>query len=269
MTSTTAGQLDYIAAGSWPGVVVLHGTGADAAASWQALIDSSSDRYTVVAPNLPGAGASPVMAEPLELDELAGQVLETARAAGLGRFHLVGHSIGAVIATAVAIRTPDAIASLLLHAGWVKTGAREAFQFDGWARLLRAGPELLARHLILTAMSRRTLAGLDQEQLTQLADSFTAMLDERILPQIELDLRIDLRDKVTRVTAPTLVLASAEDQIIPPHHQQELADSISGARYQEVPGGHGLPFEDPPRFSGLITQFIDAQQAAATAGAPA
>lgn len=118
---------------------------------------------------------------------------------------------------------PDAVTSLLLHAGWVTTGPREAFTFELWARLLRADPALLARHLILTAMGPGLLGALNREQLAELAAGFTAMLDERILPQIELDGRIDLRDSVGRVLVPTLVLASAEDQILPPHHQRELA----------------------------------------------
>ena len=62
--------------------------------------------------------------------------------------------------------------------------------------------------------------------------------------------------------APTLVLASADDQVIPPRHQRELADAIAGAEYLEVPGGHGLPFEDPARFFTIVTEFTDTRQAA-------
>jgi pimeloyl-ACP methyl ester carboxylesterase len=68
-----------------------------------------------------------------------------------------------------------------------------------------------------------------------------------------------------RVSAPTLVLASADDQLLPKHHQRELAEAIVGARYQEVPGGHGLPLEDPTRFAAIVAEFIDAQQAAGSA----
>ena len=98
--------LDHVAAGSGPGLVLINGTGADAASNWGALIEAASERYTVLAPNLPGAGATAAATHLLDLDELAGQVLATTRAAGLTRFHLVGHSIGAVIATAVAAREP-------------------------------------------------------------------------------------------------------------------------------------------------------------------
>jgi pimeloyl-ACP methyl ester carboxylesterase len=254
---STHALLDHVVAGSGPGLVLIHGTGADATSNWGALIDEVSDRYTVVAPNLPGAGATPVDPAPIDLDALADQVLATARAAGLERFHLVGHSVGAVIATAVAARQPDAVTSLVLHAGWVRTTPREAFMFDLWARLLRTDPALLGRHLILSAFGPDHLASLDDAQFAELAAGFAQMLDERILGQIELDSRIDLRDAVGRITAPTLVIASADDQIIPTRHQRELAAAIQQAEYIETPGGHGLPFEDPARLFSLITEYLD------------
>ncbi|WP_030061223.1 MULTISPECIES: alpha/beta fold hydrolase [Streptomyces] len=255
--------LDHVVAGSGPGLVLIHGTGADATSNWGPLIDTLRDRYTVVAPNLPGAGATPADPAPIDLDSLADRILATARTAGLERFHLVGHSVGAVLATAVAARHPDAVTSLALHAGWVRTTPREAFMFDLWAHLLRTDPALLARHLVLTAMGPGLLDTLDEAQFAELAAGFTAMLDERILGQMELDTRIDLRDAVGRITAPTLVLASADDQILPPHHQRQLAAAIHQADYLEVPGGHGLPFEDPARFFSLITAYVDERQAQA------
>jgi pimeloyl-ACP methyl ester carboxylesterase len=100
------------------------------------------------------------------------------------------------------------------------------------------------------------------------AAGFTAMLDERILGQIDLNTRIDLRDALGRITAPTLVLASADDQILPPHHQRELAAGIQRAEYVELAGGHGLPLEAPERFFSVIVEYLDRRQAEAgvTAG---
>ncbi|MFJ9608575.1 alpha/beta fold hydrolase [Kitasatospora sp. NPDC101176] len=264
---TSHAPLDRIVAGTGPGLVLIHGTGAEAASNWGPLIDAVRDRYTVVAPNLPGAGGTAPEPDPLDLDHLADRVVATVRAAGLHRFHLVGHSVGAAVATAVAARHPGAVASLVLHAGWVRTTPREAFMFDLWARLLRTDRDLLARELVLTAMGPDLLAALDDAQFAEMAASFTAMLDDRILGQIELDARVDLRDAMGRISAPTLVLASADDRVIPPHHQRELAAAIARAEYLEVPGGHGLPFEDPDRFFSAVTEYVDKCQAREAAAA--
>lgn len=265
MNSSATTALDAVTTGSGPGLVLIHGTGADATSNWTAVVEAAGGRYTVVAPNLPGAGTTPVPDGLLDVDQLADQVLATARAAGLREFHLVGHSIGAVVATALAAREPAAVTSLVLHAGWVVSGPRERFVFDLWRRLLRTDPALLARHLVATAFGPRLHAALDDEGFAELAAGFTAMLDERILPQIQLDGRIDLRAALPAVQAPTLVLASADDHIIPNYHQRALAEGLRNARYSEVPGGHGLPFEDPARFAALVMEFIDGAAAAQVA----
>lgn len=269
MTKTERSDLlSCIAVGTGPAVLLIHGTGADAESNWGPLIESLSDRYTVIAPNLPGAGATPASNVRLDLDELAARVIATVRAAGVADgFHLVGHSLGAVVAAALAARHPERVRALLLHAGWATTGPREALMFDLWSRLLEADRELLARHLVLEAMSPALLEEAGTTQLDELVAGFTAMLDTRIVGQIDLDGRIDLAPALSAIRAATLVLASAEDRIIPPPHQRALAAAIPGARYREIPGGHGLPFEDPFGFFATIAEWVEEQQAHAEAAA--
>jgi pimeloyl-ACP methyl ester carboxylesterase len=261
MNDSRVAVLDHVAVGTGPGVVLIHGTGADAISNWAPLTHALSDRYSFVAPNLPGAGASPQSSEPLSLDGLADAVHLTATAVGIDRYHVVGHSLGAVVAATLAARQPQAVTSVFLHAGWLKTGAQEAFMFETWTQLLRADSVLLARHLVLTAMGPQLLDTLDRAGFAELSRGFTEMLDERIVPQIELGSRVDLRDVVHGITAPTLVVSSADDQIVPARHQRELAAAIPGARHEVVPGGHGLPFAAPDRFVSIITAFLDEQEA--------
>lgn len=255
--------LDCIVTGSGPPVVLIHGTGADAESNWGPLIESLHDRYTVVAPNLPGAGKTPPPTDRLELDQLADDVIATVQDAldtDQG-WHVVGLSLGAVVAAAVAAEQPEQVRSLLLHAGWITTGPREALMFDLWSRLLSIDSDLLARHLVLEAMSPALLQTASTDQLDEMVAGFTSMLDDRITAQIEFDGRIDLASVVSGIQAATLVLASADDRIIPPLHQQALSRTIPNARYRELAGGHGLPFEDPARFFLAITEWLDEQQA--------
>ncbi|WP_250284785.1 MULTISPECIES: alpha/beta fold hydrolase [unclassified Frankia] len=256
------GALDFVAVGDGPGVVLVHGTGADATSNWEPLIDAVGGRRRVVAPNLPGAGDTPASAAPLDVEVLVEQLLVAVDAGGVqGQFDLVGHSLGAVLAAAVAAAAPERVRSLFLHAGWVRSGPRERLMFELWARLLEADTALLARSLVLSAMSPGLLAEIGQRELGELVAGFEGLVDQRIAGQIELDGRIDISGLLAAVRAPTLVLASADDQIVPSRHQRALAGAIVGASYQEVPGGHGLPFEDPERFVSIIVGFLDAQQA--------
>jgi len=268
MTLDRQDLLSCIAAGSGPAVVLIHGTGADAQSNWGPLIETLGARYRVIAPNLPGAGGTSARSLPLDLADLADQVVATVRATGVtGAFHLAGHSLGAVVAMAVAARHPGQVRSLLVHAGWATTGPREALLFDLWAQLLSVDLELLAKHLVLEAMSPALLQGVSTSQLAELVGGFTAMLDTAIAGQIELNTRIALEAVLPGIQAPTWVIASAEDRIIPPPHQRTLAEAIPGARYREVAGGHGLPFEDPTRFFAMVAEWIDETQARMEAGA--
>jgi pimeloyl-ACP methyl ester carboxylesterase len=259
MSSRSHDALDLVAAGDGPGVVLIHGTGADAASNWGPLIDSLSSRYRVVAPNLPGAGRTPPSAAPLDAGVVVERLLAAADEGGAqGSFDLVGHSLGAVLAAGVAAAAPDRVRSLFLHAGWATSGPREQLMFDLWARLLDADAVLLARTLMLTAMSPGLLARTGQGELDEMARGFESLVDHRIAGQIELDRRVDISGLLPAIKAPTVVLASADDQIIPCRHQRALAEAISGAAYKEVPGGHGLPFEDPPRFFAEIEGWLAA-----------
>lgn len=189
-------------------------------------------------------------------------MVATVRAAGVAEgFHLVGHSLGAEVAAAVAARQPGEVRSLLVHAGWATTGPREALMFDLWSRLLAADVELLARHLVLQAMSPALLQQATISELDELVVGFASMLDPAIAGQIELNGRIDLVAVLPDIRARTLVLASADDRIIPPPHQRAVAETIPDARYREIVGGHGLPFEDPARFFATVTDWVDETQA--------
>lgn len=245
-------------------MLLIHGTGADAESNWGPLMGTLGARYRVIAPNLPGAGGTPARSLPLDVDELADQVVATVRAGAVTEgFHVVGHSLGAVVAAAVAARHPGQVRSFLVHAGWATTGSREALMFDLWSRLLSADVELLARHLVLEAMSPALLQEARTSKLDELVAGFTSMLDPAIAGQIELNSRINLAAVLPDIQAATLVLASADDRIIPPPHQRAVAEAIPGARYREIGGGHGLPFEDPDRFFATVTDWVDETQASA------
>lgn len=249
--------VEYLVEGEGPGLLLIHGTGATGEINWRPLIDAVRDRYTVVAPDLSGSGATTDAGGPLTVEMLAEQAEAAAAHAGLTTYAVVGHSLGAAVAAAVAGRRPEAVTSLVLHAGLVKTDPQMAFMADLWGRLMRTDPELFARLLQLTAMGPGTLRARTAEDFEAAAAGFTAMLDPRVVRQIELDARVDIGGLVDRVTAPTTVIASTHDQIVPEHHQRELAARIPGARYVSVDGGHGLPFEDPKLFVDVVVEGLE------------
>ncbi|MEH6374037.1 alpha/beta hydrolase [Streptomyces sp. KLMMK] len=253
----------YLVTGKGPGLVLVHGTGATAQSNWGPLIEALSDRYTIVAPDLPGSGGTRDPGGPITLHDMVTHVVTAAQDAGLEHFHLVGHSLGAVVATATAGLHPGMVDSLTAHAGWVRTDARMACQFELWSRLVRTDPAALARMLLLTAMGKDTLRAWDRTTFAQAAAALTDMLDadrDGVARQSEADMGIDITGLLPDVTAPTLIISSADDRIVYPHHQHELADGIPHARVLRVPGGHGLPAENPDLLTAKVAEHLDLVQ---------
>ncbi|MEV8319590.1 alpha/beta fold hydrolase [Streptomyces sp. NPDC059900] len=253
-----ASSVDCLVVGAGPGLVLVHGTGADALGTWGALIDSLSRRFTVVAPTLSGSGATTDAGGPLSIDDLVAQVVAAADAARLDSYHLAGHSLGAVVAAATAARERGRVRSLFLHAGWAATDPWQAFQFETWQRLLRVDKSLLSRVLQLTAMGPGSLSARSAADFDVAVAGFDGLFDASgMARQCALNARVDITADLERISAPTLVVAGSHDLIVPRHHQRQLAQAIPSAAYLELAGGHALPFEEPALFRETLENFLD------------
>ncbi|MGW1076684.1 alpha/beta fold hydrolase [Streptomyces sp. NPDC002537] len=255
----------YDITGTGPGLVLVHGTAATRQ-QWLPLTEAVADRFTVVAPDLSGSGGTTDHGGPLGLADLADEVVAAADAAGLDTFHLVGHSLGSAVATHVAATRPERVRSLALHAGWAHTDIRMDAEFRYWLELLRMdagqGTALFPRMLPLMAFGPRYWERTDAAANEELVRALVQMVTPGAIRQTETDRRVDLRPLLGRITAPTLVLASAHDRIIGADQQQALLAGIADSRYAEIDAGHGAPAEDPAGFVAKLVGFLDERLAA-------
>lgn len=257
-------EVAYELTGSGPAVVLIHGTAAGRD-QWAALTAEIADRYTVLALDYSGSGDTVDHGGPLTVADLAAEVRAAADHAGLDEFHLVGHSLGAVVAAHLAGTAPDRVRSLLMHAGWVRTDTRMDAEFRHWIDLLRAdaahGTTLFARALPLLAFGPRYWERATAEDNEALVEQLAGAIARGAARQTEVDRNVDLTDLLGRIIAPTLVLASAHDRVVPAIQQQRLLAAIADARYAEIDAGHGAPGEDPAGFHAKIVGFLDEQSA--------
>ena len=110
---TAVGKLAYIAAGSGPAVMLVHGLGATGE-TWYRSIGPLAERYTVVAPDLVGHGRSEGRRRLTKVEPLVVGVEALREALGIERFAMVGHSLGGLVAARYALDHKDRIAKLTL-----------------------------------------------------------------------------------------------------------------------------------------------------------
>ncbi|MEV4222111.1 alpha/beta hydrolase [Nonomuraea sp. NPDC049725] len=251
-------RVHYEVDGQGPGLVLVHGMGGDAEKVFGNVFGHFTATRTVVRPNFSGSGQTTDDGRELSVDGIAEQITAAARAAVDGPVDLLGFSLGAVAAAAVAARHPELVRRLVLVAGWPDTtGPRDRFYFETARKLLDTDRELFKRFSTLTGFGAAALDRFGHEGLAySLADAWPP---PGIGRQVDLGLNVDIRPLLPAITAPTLVIGFADDNMIPVEGSRRLHAAIRDSRLVEIEGeGHMDWFADPSRLIALTRDFIDA-----------
>jgi pimeloyl-ACP methyl ester carboxylesterase len=253
-------RVHYLVDGSGPGLVLVHGTGGNAGTSWTPMLERLTARWTVVRPDYSGSGATRDDGGPLTLPGLARQVVAAAERAGLASFHLLGYSLGALVAVQAAADYPAQVRSLVALGGFV-SGADPRLQMmlKFWQDLIARDRAAIARLWVLSGFSPAFLSTLTPAELEAIVELNLAVVDwDGVARQIGLDLTADVHGAAARVVAPTLVLGCRQDQMVPPAHARDLAACIPGAAYRELDSGHAAPVEAAGPLLDLVEPFFRA-----------
>jgi pimeloyl-ACP methyl ester carboxylesterase len=106
-------NLHYLTGGQGPAVILLHGY-AETSRMWKPIIPVLAKRFTVIAPDLPGIGASEIPAAGLDMKSAATRIHALARLLGVQRARVVGHDIGLMVAYAYAGQFPAEVEKVVL-----------------------------------------------------------------------------------------------------------------------------------------------------------
>lgn len=116
--ATKTAQVDgitihYMIAGHGPAILLLHGY-AENSRMWKPLIPLLSDKFTVIAPDLPGIGESSVPADGLDMKTAGTRMHDFVKSLGIDKAEVVGHDIGLMVAYAYAAQFPSETSKLVL-----------------------------------------------------------------------------------------------------------------------------------------------------------
>ncbi|GAB2589002.1 alpha/beta fold hydrolase [Streptomyces capparidis] len=218
---------------------------------WQEQIADLAKYWRVVRYDLPGHGGS--AAHPADsVEELAVLLLELLDALGVERFGYAGVGIGGSVGTLLALSHPHRVASLALIGSSAGPPGPPATWREHAVVVRATGLEHEAR----TAAARWfTAASLAEEP--GLAEPCAAMV-RTVDPACyaaccDALAKHDLRDQLPAITAPTLVIAGAEDTTAPPGAARELIAGIPDSRLAVVPNAAHLANLEQP---GPVTQLL-------------
>jgi pimeloyl-ACP methyl ester carboxylesterase len=106
-------QLHYLTAGKGPAVLLLHGY-AETSRMWRPLIPKLAEKFTVIAPDLPGIGDSSIPSDKIDMISAAERIHTLVRSLSVEKARVVGHDIGLMVAYAYAAKFPNEIDRLTL-----------------------------------------------------------------------------------------------------------------------------------------------------------
>jgi len=252
-------DINYKLEGEGDETIVLVNGLADDLESWAFQMDDLlAAGYRVLRFDNRGIGASSAPAGPYTTAQFAQDAKALVDALGIADFHLVGVSMGGMIAQEYAIAHPDDLRSVTLACTYAAPGPFCSRMFAMWADMApRLGVPFVMRDVTLWAFTLPFFED-EEETLLEFEADMAAMTQsvDAYLAQLHSIQSHDTTDRLGGIAVPTLVLAGEEDILIPVALSRRLQEGIAGSQWATTPGGHACLWEKPAPFNRAVLDFL-------------
>lgn len=233
-----------------PPAVLLHGLGTDRRV-WLYQVPAFCARVPTLLVDLRGHGRSSAPEGEWTIADMAHDVVRLFRHLGIERGHLIGLSMGGMVAQQLAIDYPYAAASLVLA-----------------STIAGAPPE--AEHGELQFIAEHSMAEIAQRHLTAaFTDAVDPVMRGHFVEMVALDDKASYARaaramwnfspgrRLGEIAVPTLVMLGEGDRIVPLPWLEAVSQRIRGARLVRIPGaGHLCNLEQPQEFNRAVLEFL-------------
>lgn len=253
----------YDVTGDGPGLLLLAGRGGQRR-SWSPQVAAFAPHFRVVTIDNRDAGESDPEPAPYPMADLAGDAAALLGALGIARAHVLGHSMGGMIALQLALGHPALVDRLVLVSTTAGGWSPEALALfkqppEPWI----ADPVERARAGLAQMVAPATLAAHAEEVERRLELARGNRLTiEGYVRQNGAIAGHDVGGQLSQIAAPALVIHGDLDALIPLRRGEALAAAIPGARLLVLPGvGHTPQFERAAEFERAVLDFLGAGEA--------
>lgn len=258
-------RVRYLDRGEGPTLVLLHGM----ACCWQWWLEclpELTDRFRVIAVDLPGFGDSTPLASGSSIPHQAGAVTALLDSLGIDRVAVAGHSMGGLVATRIALDRPELVARLVLvDAGGVPMTER---RLSAVLRVLRLAHRSFTRPAMLDLLvssraARRVLLRGAMADPDCLSDELAALVVPRLdapgfADAIAASARAVRTSDPAAITVPTGLIWGEKDLFAPVHTAEDMLRALPDGRLDVLPGvGHSPMVEAPGPFTRLLIEHAE------------
>lgn len=249
-------RMAYTDEGEGSPILFIHGFPLNRRA-WSGQVEAFMPRFRVIVPDLRGFGESGSSEGAVTMGRFADDIRALIQHLGLGQVILVGHSMGGYIALAFAKAHPAPLRGLVLvgtKAGMDSPEAAKSRRASA-AKVQREGPLALVEAMAASMLSGpdaggRRVAAVRACMVPASTEGITGAL-------LGMAMRPDSWDVLDALRAPTLVVAGAEDAVIPPGESEALAKAIPNAHLRLIPkAGHLVAVDQSAAFNVVLREWL-------------
>jgi pimeloyl-ACP methyl ester carboxylesterase len=252
--------LAFDALGTGPVVVLIHGFPLDRS-MWSYQRSSIASTYRVILPDLRGHGASAVPDGIYTVDEMADDVLELLDALQInGPVVIGGLSMGGYVALSIAARHPERIKALMLMNTRASADLPEAARVreELATRVEASGDTKEVVAAMVPKLFTRNTFEHQPELVARMHDRMATTSPKAVAATLRgLAIRPDRIEALPSISVPTLIIAGADDALIPIEESESMARLIPGAKLVIIPeAGHMAPLENHQATDTALLGFL-------------
>ena len=246
-------KIQLLKGGSGDPLLYLHSAGGEVV--WLPFFEQLAQRYTVYLPAHPGFSQSEGLEKIDTMEDLVFHYTDLMDQLGLTQPYVAGLSLGGWLAAELATRYSNRIRKLALinAVGLRVPGAPIADFFQATPEELRN----LVFHDPKSDLAKTFVPDVPSPEVmesTMKAREATARVGWNPLL-----CNLKLRDRLYRITVPTLILWGASDRLVPVAHGKAYQEGIAGSKFVILEKcGHAPPFEKPEETVKMLTEFFQA-----------
>lgn len=259
-------ELYYEVHGKGKPLLLIQGLGVDSS-GWAMQVPAFAEQFKVIAFDNRDVGQSSRSGGAYDVADMADDAAALLESLRVERAHVVGVSMGGLVAQELVLRHPQKVDRLVLGCTFGKISTSIAFNLRvwNWIKQRDSENEIFPLAGMPWTVSRELLGnviGVNQMLLEMRSQPFPQS-EEAYSRQVAATSRFNAKDRLDAVKAATLVLVGEQDIITPPWMGRELAEAIPGAILQILEGkgsAHAFMWEMSDAFNAAVLDFLTAQK---------